>query len=422
MKRKIRPSEIRSNKLREILNSERQEVLKGFFKTGMEKILQEALEGEVTDFLGREWYQRGDEKEEFRGYRNGYYPRGVKTAEGKLEIMMPRIKQTLEEFESKILKRIDSLEDKMKDLSREMYIRGLSTRDIEESFLDSDGKKILSRSSVSKLNEKLNEEFEEFSSRDLSTFDVVYLFVDGVYESVRKYTNNQGLLCAWGILSDGTKHMIALSPVSSESQEAWEMFFEDILQRGLRQPLLITADGGKGAKAAIARCFPKALRQRCIAHKLRNLMAKLPKDKQLEILKELKAVYYAPSYEEAKHLASLIIDHYSSIYPSMVKCFQDDLECCLTHLKFPEEHRRFIRTTNVLERAFEEEKRRTKVMPQHANEKSLTSLVFAVLWRASKKWVRIPMDEYDLALLRNIRNLICPEDLDIKYISYIVAT
>ena len=199
------------------------------------------------------------------------------------------------------------------------------------------------------------------------------------------------------------------------------MFFEDMISRGLRQPLAVIADGGKGAKQGIIKSFPKAHRQRCIAHKMRNIAVKLPRDKQEEILKEVKEVYYAKDYDEAKEKSAKFIEKYIDKYRSMVQCFNEDIEACLVHFRFPSEHRHFIRTTNLIERAFVEEKRRTKVFPQHASEKALTGLVFAVLWRASKKWMRIPMTDTDLTLLRNIRKLICPNDNNQVLISYDLA-
>lgn len=421
MTTKVKPSEHKTKQLSELLGSEGTLVFKDLLKVGMEKILQEALEGEVTEFLGREWYQRQSEDESNPGYRNGYYARQIKTSEGKLNLRNPRVRESSEEFSSQILERIEVLEENVKRLSLEMYVRGLSTRDIEETFIDAEGKKLLSKSTVSKLNEKLQKEYEEFSQRDLSMLDVVYLFVDGVYECVRHYTNNQALLCCWGILSDGTKQIISLMTVQSESQTAWEVFFEDLLSRGLRQPLLVIADGSKGAKQAIIRSFPKAHRQRCIAHKMRNLSVKLPRDKQKEIMKEIREIYYANEYDQAKQLSSNLIEKHINQYPSMIKSFNEDLEACLTHLKFPQEQRQFIRTTNLIERAFVEEKRRTKVFPQHQSEKALTGLVYAVLWRASKKWCRIAMTDSDMIVLKNIRKLIAPYDSESKLLSYELA-
>jgi transposase-like protein len=409
---------IEKNKLfEELLQSDRENIFHDFFKRGMEKLLQESLEQEVTDYLGRDWYQRKEERRT-SGYRNGYYDRKVKTSEGLLELRQPRVRNTEEEFESQILQRLDRLEDNLKLLAKEMYVRGMSTRDIEQTFTDSDGKTYLSKSSVSNLNAKLYEEYESFSKRDLSGLDVVYLFVDGVYEAVRKYTSNQALLCAWGICSDGTKHLIHIAVVASESQQSWEMFFEDLTSRGLRQPLLIVSDGGKGANAAIIKSFPKSDRQRCLAHKLRNISAKLPSDRQADLLSAVKEAYYATDYEKAKILGGEFVDKYINEYPSAVKCFNEDFEACIVNLKYPSGHRKFIRTTNLLERAFEEEKRRTKVFPQHANEKSLTGLVFTVLWNASLNWRRIAMREDELKLLKNIRKLMCPNDTNVDFISY----
>jgi putative transposase len=418
MNAKVRPSEKKNNEFREILKSEGTGLFQNLMKAGLEKLMQEALEEEVTDYLGRDWYERNAEEKELKGYRNGYKDAKIKTSEGILKLFAPRVRNTEEKFESMILQRIEEVEENVKRLSIQMYVKGLSTRDIEDTFTDSKGEKLLSRSGVSRLNQSLYEEYLKFTQRNLSAYDLVYLFVDGVYEGIRRYTNNQALLCAWGIMSDGTKQLLGLMTVESESQAAWEMFFEDMISRGLRQPLLVTADGAKGARQAITNSFPKAYRQRCLVHKLRNLLSKLPKDKQEEVLVYLKKVFYALSYEDAKLQAAEFVNRYSNVHPSMVKCFCEDLEACLIHLKFPEEHRRYIRSTNLIERSFEEQKRRTKVMPQHENEKGMLGLVFSVLWETSLKWRRVQMDYYQLSLLKNIRYLICPQLSQSDLISY----
>jgi len=181
-------------------------------------------------------------------------------------------------------------------------------------------------------------------------------------------------------------------------------------------------------QAAIARAFSKTDRQRCLAHKLRNIHAKLPKAIADYILSEVKAVYYAPDRKTADVLASQFIERYSREYPTAMKCFSDDqqhrpvgLDACLTQLKYPLGHRRFIRTTNLLERAYEEEKRRTKVFPQHQHECSMLGLVFSVLYRASLRWHRVSMSVLELTQLKLIRSLICPGDHENSRISYRMA-
>jgi len=302
------------------------------------------------------------------------------------------------------------LEDSLKKLALEGYVRGLSTRDIEETFLDQDGKALLSKSGVSNLTYKLNEEYESFMSQDLSGLDIVYLFIDGVYEAVKKYTNNQALLCAWGITSSGEKILLSIEAVESESEASYTDFIENMLKRGLRYPLLVISDGSKGLHNAIARKLPISRRQRCIAHKLRNIMSKVPKDYHDEILLAVKNIYYADDRATAEVYSSEFVKKYSDKLPATVKCFLDDLDQCLTHLEFPSSQRRFIRTTNLIERSFVEEKRRTKVFPQHQSEKSAVGLVFAVLKRASDKWKKVSMGHIEKEVLLKIRNIICPKN------------
>ena len=420
MQHKIRPSEGISKQIEEMLFGEKQEIMSELIIKAAEKIVQEALEQEVAEFLGRRWYEHQEENE-FKGYRNGYQSKQYKTAEGKMAIKKPRVRDNEEPYESKIYDKLGSMEERLKSIALESYIRGLSTRDIEKTFVDEEGEKLLSRSSVSNLSESMYKEYEEFAGRDLSKYDIVYLFVDGVYEAIRKYTRNQGILCAWGIMSDGRKEILHLMAVESESTESWKVFFEDMTNRGLRQPLLVISDGSGSLIKAINESFPRADRQRCIAHKLRNLSVKLPKTVQKEVLKEVKDVYYSKDKIIAEDLAGKFINKYAEIYPSMVKCFMDDLQACLTHLNYPEGHRQHIRTTNLIERAFEEEKRRTKIIPQHQNERGAMGLVFSVLIRASYSWHRVKMSDLDLIELRHLRTLITKDNKISDFISYVTV-
>jgi len=411
MNNKVKPSEVLSKTIQQLLNGEQpsEGILSDLLRLGAQRILQEATEAEVDEFLGRGWYQRAEDPREHRGYRNGYTPVTYKTTEGPIQVQRPRIRDNDEPFESRILGRIDRLEERLVKLATEMFVRGLSTRDIEQTLVDRDGKAVLSRSVTSRLTEELYAEYERWCNQDLSGYDVVYLFVDGVYESVRRYTGGQTILCAWGICSDGRKVLLGLAAVASESAECWEEFMEDLKARGLAHPLLVVSDGAKGLTKAIARCFPYADRGRCIAHKMKNLMNKLPGDKTITdpIKARLQAVYYAPDLETAQGLAKAFITDYGKSYPSMVKCFNEDLQACLVHLKYPYGHRRCIRTTNLIERSFVEQKRRTKIIPSHVNEKGAMKLVYGTLIRAAQRWQRVTLDESDLVLLQILRKSMC---------------
>lgn len=418
-KSKISVKEIKTKQIRSRMEGEAQISLETFLIEAGKKALQDALEEEVSDYLGRRWYERQDkEKEEFSGYRNGYQDYTLRTRAGRMEIRKPRVRGTNEPYRSRIAESLDTMFDDLKRMVLEGYVRGLSTRDIEETFVDQNGRALLSKSSASNLNKQFNEEYEQWRKRDLSEHDIVYLFVDGVYESIRRYTSNQAILCAWAICSNGEKVLLGLEAVRSESEESWSDFFETMIRRGLGQPLLIISDGSKGLIKAIAGSFPQSDRQRCLAHKLRNLMIKVPKHMHDEILNKAKMIYYAPDMDTAEILAKDFVNSYSAQMPSMVNCFIEDLASCLTHLKYPLIHRKYVRTTNLIERAFEEQKRRTKVLPQHENEQAALGLVFGVLIRTSRKWQRIKMTDFELSVLKNIKNFICPMDSNNSRLSF----
>ena len=371
------------------------------------KLINSALEQEVCDFLGRERYSRIDKDDcgSIRSYRNGFQERTIRTKSGKIKIKKPRLRDRVQEYRSEILARLDELESKLYKTIIEGYVRGLSTRDIEKTFTDQDGKPLISRSGVSEITKELYGEYERFSSKDLSELDIVYLFADGVYESVKRYTNNLSMLCAWGITSKGEKVMLSLSVADKESTASWVDFFNDMKNRGLRHPLLVISDGSRALISAITQCFPKSERQRCLAHKLRNLGNKLPENVHKELLNQVRAVYYAPNKETATDLSKNLIDKYTNEYPSFIKCFIDDFDACITHLGYPLGHHKFIRTTNLIERTFAEQKRRTKVIPEHQNEKSAIKLVSAVLLRVAEDWNKITISDFDLTLLRNIKKI-----------------
>lgn len=417
--KKVRPSEQKRKELEGLLESDALAMIEDFHRVGQEKLYQEALEAEVDAHLGRTWYKRSEN--EPQGYRNGYYKRSLTVPGSRLEVSVPRIRDPRKKFRSRLLEGVARIAEKVKTLALEMYVRGLSTRDVEQAFVTERGEPVLSRSAMGRLAERLYDDYLAFSRQDLSQLDVVFLFVDGVYESVRRYTRGQALLCAWAICADGSKRFLHLAAVQSETQEAWEAFFQDMQRRGLRQPLLVISDGAIGLIGAITRFFPDADRQRCIAHKLRNIGLRLPRNSARAILDEFKGVYYAPERATADVLAEGLITKYASVYPAAVQCFSDDLEACLTHLKYPEGHRRYIRTTNMLERTFEEQKRRTKVLPQHQHERGAVGLVFGVLIRASQRWLRVSMTSLELAQLKALRDIIYPKTTEPHFVSYRTA-
>jgi transposase-like protein len=247
-------------------------------------------------------------------------------------------------------------------------------------------------------------DYEAFAERDLSGFEVEYLFLDAVYESLRQQAGlKEGVLVAWGICSDGRKALLHLALGNKESYGNWLEFLRDMVRRGLRAPVLTTTDGSPGLMRAVEEIFPNSLRQRCLAHKTRNVLDKVPDSARAEAKAMIQAAYYAPNQEVARMIAAQVLETYQSQYPSAMKSFQDDWEACIAYLRCPAVHHKRIRTTNLLERSFLEERRRTKVIPRFFSEKSCLKLVFATLWRASQNWQGVRMSEFERQQLKLLR-------------------
>lgn len=159
----------------------------------------------------------------------------------------------------------------------------------------------------------------------------------------------------------------------------------------MRSPLLVISDGAPGLIKVIQHVFPRSRRQRCQVHRMRNLMKKLPRKVRGKLKAEIHEVFYAPTFEEGMKLGRDLIARYKSAYSSAMECLQEDLEACLAYRHFPQEHAKYIRTTNLMERTFGEGRRQTKVIPRFSTERSCLKLVYAVMLDASKKWRGIRM-------------------------------
>jgi transposase-like protein len=199
------------------------------------------------------------------------------------------------------------------------------------------------------------------------------------------------ILAAWGITTEGKPVFVGLAPGSGESTDAWADFLTDLRERGLDSPLLVVSDGAKGLIAAVEQVFPQALRQRCLIHRLRNIAAKIPTGMQPEIRDGYWALFDTTdlSVEPGPRLVELVdkrIDafaaKYRDLYPAAMKLLPTDREGLTAYLRFPTEHHCRIRHSNLIERAFGETKRRTKVIGRFPGETSAVSLVWAVLDRA----------------------------------------
>jgi len=405
MEKRIAPSEKKAQAVQAVLQGQLdgqdgEEILSSLVRLSTERVLQEALEQEQAVALGRERYER---REGERGYRNGYEAGTLKTAEGVLRVEVPQIRGREEPYRSEWWSQGAKTSDVLKRLIVEMYAGGLSQRDIEYGLEKALGQFVLSKSAVSELTDTLTQEYEAFRTRDLSGYEVAYLFMDVVYEPLRRWGSRTGVFCVWAICVDGRKVLLTLSTANSESYESCLEVLRDLVKRGLPTPVTITTEGAAGLTKALDVIWPKALRIRGWFHNMQNLQQKVPPQAWPEFKALVMDMRDAPTVTAAEHRRQASVTRYQRDFPEACRCLLDDPEASLNHLYVPQRHQQYVRTSNLAERAFEEERRRTKVIPHLWDEGSVTKLVFAVLIRVSERWGKKGCSEFEQQQLRSLR-------------------
>jgi len=372
-------------------------------RLGARLILQQALEEELTEFLGRERYERRGEPV---AYRNGYEPVTVKTTAGPLELERPRVRNASElGFVSEIVGKGVARTHALEALVVCSFLRGLSVRDIEAALEETFDQPMVSKSTVSRICADTRERYRSWCGRRLDEHDLVYLFVDAVYLKLRPDdTPAEGVLVAWGVTLEGGKVLLGLQLGSRESYEDWLDFGRDLLARGMRPPALLIADGAPGLWKATRELWPDALEQRCTVHALRNVTKKLPE----RLHRELKARYWrildeATSAADARSDLLALAGDYRTAYPAAAAVIERDVDALVCHLRFPTVHRKRIRSTNLLERTFVEVRRRTKVIGRFPGETSALCLIWAVLELSSRGWRGVVMTPRAVAEIERLR-------------------
>ena len=261
-----------------------QKMLSELARLGARLIIQRAVEEEFDTWLGRARYERRPERQrgcELRvGKRNGFRPRQLQTGEGELRIEIPQAREAAMPFVSKLFpkwhcKRLLRT-DPLKALVIGGFVRGLSMRDVE-SLCEEAGLGRTSKSTVARICAELHERFEAFCRRSLYDVKLVVLFLDAIYLPVRPSGPKEGVICAWGITENGERALVSVRLGMRETKEDWLELGRDLIARGLAAPRLVVADGAPGLIRAVEEIWPRADRQHCAVHRLRNLLAKLPK-------------------------------------------------------------------------------------------------------------------------------------------------
>jgi putative transposase len=375
-------------------------------RLGARLVMQRAVEEEVEDFLGRARYQRTAEA---RGSRNGVRPRRLQTAEGELEIQMPQVRNAGVAFVSQVIPDVRAmiLTRPLESLIIGAYVRGLSDRDIE-SLLQEAGLGHVSKSGVSRICQELRDRYRAFRAQSLVGVKLLVIFLDAIYLPTRPSGAKEGVLVAWGYTEQGDRVLLDVSLGQRERYEDWLEMGRGLIRRGLRAPSLVIVDGAPGLIKAVEELWPVSDRQRCTVHRLRNVLAKLPKRQDLH--ERVRAAYWAAlndagSEADAEARLRALVGDLERDYPSAAARLAEDLPALCVHLRYPLRLRRRLRSTNLLERSLGEVRRRTKVIGRFPGEDSCLSLCWATLdlvIAAARGLGPTPFEHLQLAQMRAV--------------------
>jgi putative transposase len=354
-------------------------------------LLEASLEEEIIQELQAAKYKRTPGR---RGYRNGRYERSLYTKFGVIKAL--RVPRTRGGHDSQILARYQRREESVNWTVREMFLAGVSTRRVGE-VLDAIHGEQISPQTVSRIAESLDSEVRRYHGRRLAD-RYQYLFLDGITLKVKGAlgARKRLVLCAYGIGMDGKRELLSFRQATAESEAQWEAFLRDIYERGLwgSHLNLVVTDGCAGLHRALDTVYPYVKRQRCWAHKLRNVAAKLPRRSQAMCLQEAKRIYQAANKRETVSRWQAWSVHWRGAAGKAVTCVEDDLDELLNFLDCPTEHRKVVRTTNVIERAFREVRRRTRPMSCFQNSASVERIIYGVVSYLNRKWTEKPLAQF----------------------------
>jgi putative transposase len=348
------------------------------------RAIEQAVDEELEAALGVARHERSDERQ---GYRNGTRERTLSGPTGPAKLTLPRGKLFDEEggrpreWNSKLVPRYERRMPELNEAVVAAYLSGGNTRQIKGALRPLLKNAPLSKSVVSRVVGSIRTDLENWRAQSLAELNVPYLYLDAIALRIRsgRKVTSLPVLAAVGVLADGEKRLLSLEACGSESSEAWKGFLEQMVQRGLRTPLLCVVDGNAGLSKAIASVFPDARVQRCAVHKLRNVLRKAPKHAQEEIKADYHRIVYAKSGAKAREAYQAFERKWARLCPGVVASLREGGEELLTFFDFPKSQWKTLRTTNVIERLNEEFRRRVKTQCSFPDEESATALLFALV-------------------------------------------
>ena len=368
------------------------EILVGL-KEMFRAVLQESLEAEMDEVLGYGKYD-SIEKNNDNG-RNGYSKKTVKTELGPVQLNIPRDRNG--DFEPKIVPKhqrsVNGIEDKILGL----YATGMTTRDISEQIRALYGVDV-SAETVSNITNRILPLVSEWQNRLLeNTYS--FIFMDAIHYKVRedKQIIVKAAYVVIGVNLDGEKEVLGIWIGANESSKFWLSVLNDLKNRGVNDVLIFCVDGLNGFKEAIGATFPFAKIQRCIIHQIRSSMKYIPYKDRKAFVADLKGIYKAVNEDVAMENLISLKDKWSNKYPNAVKSWEDNWDNLSTFFAFPDNIRKIIYTTNVIESLNSQLRKVTKTKLIFPNDDSLLKMLYLAVERVAKKWTRSYSD-WDLVI------------------------
>ena len=344
--------------------------------------IQNMLEAELDEELGYERYEKTEEEK--TNYRNGHKPKTLKSTMGELEIDIPQDRNS--DFEPKIVPKhkrdISEIEQKIIN----MYARGQTTREISEQIEDIYGFEA-SAELVSKITDKIQPQIEEWQNRRLSEVYPI-VFIDAVVFNVRKdkIVQKCAVYIALGIDADGKKDVLSMEIGGNESSKFWLEVLNGLKNRGVKDILVLCADGLSGMKEAISAAFPMTEYQRCIVHMVRNTLLHVSEKYKKSFAADLKTIYHAPTEEIALENMLAVKDEWEQIYPNSMKRWSDNWDVICPIFKFSAAVRKVLYTTNAIESLNSQYRRINAARSVFPSEESLKKALFLSTQLITKKW------------------------------------
>lgn len=354
--------------------------LKGMFK----EVLQEMLEAEMDTTIGYDKYDRTTESK--NNYRNGYGHKKVNTTLGEIEIDVPRDRNAA--FEPKIVpKRKRDISD-IEHQIISLYARGMSTRDIHDQMNELYGIEV-SAEMVSRITDKLIPTIKEWQNRPLETI-YPFIFMDAIHFKVRTDGRvvNRAAYVVIGINLDGMKDVLGIWIGENESSKFWLNVLNQLHSRGIKDVLIFSVDGLTGIDKAISSVYPKAEIQRCIIHQLRNSFRFVSYKHYKEFAKDFKEVYKAPSEDLALLKLDELESKWSDKYPNALRSWRNNWDVLCPFFKFPEDIRRIMYTTNIIENLNRQYRKVTKSKCIFPTDTSLEKMLYLATEKATQKWTQ----------------------------------